>query len=230
MIEPIPAALKAVYEIVDRYKYYNNGIVTPPLRILGRYGLLDIFTQETGIEITVAVLPWQAQTVCGCMLRFGKNNRVKRAELCISESLDAEWSRFIIAKELVHLMLDEPVEVAPGEAPPSPVQTARDIMESPLFAKSGSGHPEYLFHMAALELLVPWRKRLTLSDVHLGFRPHRRLADHFGVPEKLIKLRQNKHYKKMLTRHYTDLDLMRLPTGELKAASWFKRLFRPLLG
>ncbi len=63
-----------------------------------------------------------------------------------------------------------------------------------------------MYHVAAMEMLMPWRRRGMLSAWHFGFLfVNEKRATHFGVPEPLAAARMSRGTRRMLRRAYSDL-------------------------
>jgi hypothetical protein len=198
--EPVPRALKAVGKLLDRYTTSNGKFITP-VRLLGKNGLAHVIGRQRGIHIDIQCMPWDPQAVHACVFRFGTPGKVERAEIYLPTRLDLGWARFAIANELAHLLLDSADDFSGN-----PVATAQSLIDSPLFARNGGGDPEYMYHVAAMEMLIPWRRRNLLPIYHWGFfDADRKRAEYFGVPEKLIHQRTRRATKRMLKRGYADL-------------------------
>ncbi len=198
---PIPHALKPVNRLLDAYGKANGALVTP-IKVTGPGGLLHVFTQRHGTPITIAHVAWQSRALNALVMRFGTPGSVERAEIYLAASLPVEWARFALCKELAHLLID-------GEESftDRPAHTAQSLIDSPLFARNGEGHPEFMYHVAAMELLMPWRRRGMLSAWRFGFMfATEKRAAHFGVPETLARYRMTGGCKRMLRRAYADLN------------------------
>ena len=198
--EPIPHALKPVNRLLDAYAK-ANGVLVTPIKVMGPGGLLSVFTRQTGIPLTVAHIPWPSRALNAMVFRFGTPKKVERAEIYLAASLPVEWARFALCKELAHLLIDGDESFGGN-----PAHTAQSLIDSPLFARNAVGHPEYMYHVAAMEMLMPWRRRGMLSAWHFGFMfANEKRAAHFGVPEKLAGIRMSRGTKRMLRRAYASL-------------------------
>lgn len=193
-------AVEGVQELLDRYRYYNGSLVTP-IRVMGRNGLVHVMQLAYEMPVEVGIVPWDAKYLRGCVFRYGRPARVERAEIYCPASLSVAWTRFVICKELAHLLLD-----GPDSFTDDPVTTAGALIDSPVFSRVGAGAPEYVFAVAATEMLIPWQRRYVLGRVPWGRRACRRVAEHFAVPPEVAELRTGRGYRRMIARHYRDLE------------------------
>lgn len=193
-------AVERVQEVLARYKYHNGSLVTP-IHVTGRNGLMHVVQMTYGITVEFAVIPWEGTYLKGCVFRYGRPGRMERAEIYVPASLSVPWTRFVICKELAHLVLD-----GPDAFTEDPVTMASALIDSPVFARVGRSAPEYVYAVAATELLIPWQRRYVLTRMRWGFKSHRVIARHFGVPEEVAELRIKRGYRRMIERHYRDLE------------------------
>lgn len=193
-------AVERVQELLARYRHHNGSLVTP-VRVTGRNGLVHVMQLAFGIPVEYSILPWEATYLKGCVFRYGRPGRVERAEIYCPASLSVAWTRFVICKELAHLLLDGPESFTDD-----PLTMASALIASPVFARVGQGAPEYVYAVAATEMLVPWQRRYVLGKFAWGGRARRRVAEHFGIPDPVAELRLRRGYRTMIERHYRDLE------------------------
>jgi len=193
-------AVERVQELLAHYKHANGSLVTP-IHVTGRNGLIHVMQQAYGVPVEFAVVPWESTYLKGCVFRYGRPGRLERAEIYCPASLSVAWTRFVICKELAHLLLDGPESFTDD-----PLTMAASLIASPVFARVGQGAPEYVFAVAATEMLIPWQRRYVLGKFTWGRRAHRRAAEHFGVPDEVAELRLKRGYRGMIERHYRDLE------------------------
>lgn len=193
-------AVEKVQELLDRYRYYNGSLVTP-IHVMGRNGLVHVMQMAFDIPVEVCILPWEARTLKGCVLRYGQPSRVERAEIYCPASLSVPWTRFVICKELAHLLLDDADSFTDD-----PVTMAAALIDSPVFSRVGQGLPEYVFAVAATEMLIPWQRRYVLGKFRWGRKGHLKVARHFAVPDEVAELRTGRGYRRMIERHYRDIE------------------------
>jgi len=204
----IALALGAVDDLIEAYRDANDALVVP-IRVLGENGLVHVFQQLHGIKITLGAVPWKGNHLNACVFRFGTPGKVERAEIYCDSALSVGWMRFAIAKELAHLLLE-----GPDDFLEEPVHYVQGLVDSPLFNKHGGNTSEYVFHLAAMEMLMPWKRREFLLGMNRGFGAAPKIAEHFGVPEVLVKLRLKRRFRKKLEAHHQDLeDFLRRPKG-----------------
>lgn len=193
-------AVERVQELLGHYKHANGSLVTP-IRVTGRNGLVHVMQTALGVPVEYSILPWPANYLKGCVFRYGRPGRLERAEIYCPAALSVEWTRFVICKELAHLLLDGLESFTED-----PLTMASALIASPVFARVGQGAPEYVFAVAATEMLVPWQRRYVLGKFTWGRRAQQRVADHFGVPGEVAELRLKRGYRRMIERHYRDLE------------------------
>jgi len=199
-LEPIPRTLKAVGKLLDLYAK-ANGRFSTPVRLIGKNGLIHVMQHRYNIHVDVASVAWKPKALNACVFRYGNPQKVQRAEIYLSAALTVPWARFALANELAHLLLDDELSFTDN-----PVHTAHSLIDSPLFAKNGAGEPEYMYHVAAMELLIPWRQRSQLAAYRWGFfNATEKRAHHFGVPEQLMRQRIRRATKRLLKRGYADI-------------------------
>jgi hypothetical protein len=193
-------AVEKVQELLDHYRHYNGSLVTP-VNVMGRNGLVHVMELAYGLPVEVGILPWEARYLKGCVLRYGRPGRVERAEIYCPASMSVPWTRFVICKEMAHLLLD-----GPDSFTDDPVTMAAALIDSPVFARVGQGAPEYAFAVAATEMLIPWQRRYVLGKFRWGFKGRDKVARHFAVPEEVAELRTGRGYRRMIERHYRDIE------------------------
>jgi hypothetical protein len=125
---------------------------------------------------------WPSKFIYGRVHRYEQEGR-KWAKIFVSESLNACWTRFVACKELAHLLIDtkdedcthDPITLIGGLISPIPTTIEADVKS------------EWLAHMAAVELLVPWPRRNLITEMIGTGKNNYEIACTFKVPEKIIE-------------------------------------------
>ena len=141
--------------------------------------------QETG-RITLAAKDVDSQSDPAGLLLRRKNS----AEIQYSAELNTCWKRFVVAKEIAHLVIEEIY----GDA----VIDVKDLLNSVSLPKSqgiygcydiedARGLSELLAVFIAEYLLVPW---FATDDIRTSNKTPQQLAVEYRVPVYLIEIRQ----------------------------------------
>ncbi|WP_417489453.1 ImmA/IrrE family metallo-endopeptidase [Maricaulis sp.] len=120
--------------------------------------------------------------VRGMMERYHDN----RVRILVRADQPTNMKRFVAAKEIAHVVIDEKEDWAPDGATTID-QAIREANLPDHEAAAAAVQSELLAQMAAVELLVPWEFRE--ADKHAvttGKLTKRNLASHYGVPEVVI--------------------------------------------
>lgn len=157
-----------------------------------------IASKKTGLEIKYKSCSWSWDSIKGSLLRYED-----RAVISYSHKLNPCWTRFVITKELCHLMFDDEASFT-GDVE----KLVSDLVLCNLVKDAESvdeaGLSEYVMIIAALELLVPINLRREAYDWFMeGSHTTYQIAHIFRVPERYIQLAFSDAYRNNVdTLHY----------------------------
>lgn len=130
-----------------------------------------------------SVLVARTQTVSEGALHSYILFRKTTAVILLHSSANTCWSRFSIAKELLHIYTGCPHN---GESIPDRLRLAHSSrFNLPAQDNAPIDDETYCFYMA-LELLLPWSHRMALSDMKASGAPPRVMATCFMIPCQVI--------------------------------------------
>jgi Zn-dependent peptidase ImmA (M78 family) len=178
----ICAASRRLFDELNRKKR-----VSYPIQV--KSGLIPQIAKEAGqgsaFEIRLKPKSWAANALFGYLRRYPEY-----AEIGYSLSLNTCWKRFVVCKELSHLLLDrsdsytnDPVSLVQGLINSLPVINPSDDLLS-----------EHVSITASVELLLPWCLRAELERMAKEGQSHLQIAQACRVPQKLITLMLSSNY------------------------------------
>jgi hypothetical protein len=114
-----------------------------------------------------------------------------RAIIAYSLALNTCWRRFVVTKELSHLMLDDDTSFTKD-----PVELVQGLVNAMANLEAGRDlQSEHLSVAAAAELLLPWCLRPQLEKMEADGQTHLQIATVCRVPLKLVTLMLSAPYK-----------------------------------
>lgn len=137
-----------------------------------------------------------------------------RALIHYSDKLNGCWSRFVICKELAHLLADTPAQFAAD-----PIDQLQQAQQSsfPLRSRHDTlNSEEYAFVLAA-EYMLSWPHRPRLAD---ATRPSNyKVALRFRMPEKIVEWWYSSGYAALSEGMNDDLDAAALSAASAQASA-----------
>jgi|GEM_PF-3304127 len=135
--------------------------------------------EYTGLEICTFSVPAVGGRVRGWVERFAEN-----ANIYVQEGQSEEWQRFVIAKELCHLLVDK----SEAEMSTDVVSTLTGLVAFDSFDLFSETSPirvsEKVAEIGALELIYPFEYRESDAElVRNGTKSIAQLSEERGVPE-----------------------------------------------
>lgn len=154
----------------------------------GITGLLDIVSVMK--QIAIACVPWKNPLLKGCMMRYyAFGGRPQQAIIHYSDDLNRCWTRFVICKELAHVLLDtqQDYTVDPNELINNLINAIPDGVRADVDS-------ETLAQFGAIELLIPNECRDAMDRTLEDRDSSMFLAERFRVPEKIVIYRTSSSY------------------------------------
>ncbi|MCW0181280.1 MAG: ImmA/IrrE family metallo-endopeptidase [Zavarzinia sp.] len=177
--------LSAAGHILKEYhKQYNMRLV--PIKIdsirniivsMGYIGALDVFEVD-----------YEQKNILGEIKFFARpyGNLGDYATIYVNSRIEYEWKRFVIAKEMCHVVLDEEGDRVGTEAE---FRTLIELLSAGNPANNSAAMSETIAVALALELLFPLEHRnYWQSDVQSGKVTIGELALRFQIPEIYIEV------------------------------------------
>lgn len=193
MASAVRTTLKKVEEI---YKEYA-GLADTKLLPINIEVLTEIASRISKIPITCSKKEWPGLQIKGRLLRYKD-----KALIEYSKQLPLPWERFVVTKELCHLMMDTNKDFTTDVAGlvEDLVAGGMPRSEAPTAAETS----ERMCMLAALELLFPFSIR---RDIHKAYKDEGMsaltIADHFKIPTHFVEnLLGDKHRDTIDTIHY----------------------------
>ena len=123
---------------------------------------------------------WQANQLSGWVDRYADH-----AEIYYSTSLNCCWARWVICKELAHLLIDTKDEHFTKD-PKNLVQELVSGLAIP--HENHQVNSEYLAMIAAIEMMFPWKYREDMKLLMLGGKTDYEITFSFKAPESFVNL------------------------------------------
>ncbi|MEE8574301.1 MAG: hypothetical protein V3T30_02720 [Thermodesulfobacteriota bacterium] len=155
--------------ITDEYIIQNP---IPPIEITK---LLPIVAKHSKIDLKIIMASWRAISVYGYLRRYKD-----RAEVIYSAELNDCWARFVVCKELIHVLID--IEDDYTTDPSELVRQLTTMERNP----TNDVHSEYNAIYGAIELLLPVPYRTRAREMSTIGKSDYDVAYHFKIPEKII--------------------------------------------
>jgi Zn-dependent peptidase ImmA (M78 family) len=123
---------------------------------------------------------WQANQISGWLEREASS-----ATIYFSASLNACWSRFVVCKELAHLLIDSEVK----HFTKNPIALVQELISKLPTAKFDRDmNSEHLAMIAAVEMLLPWQLRPEMKNMVKANKSDYEIALQFRAPEAFVNL------------------------------------------
>jgi len=113
------------------------------------------------------------------------------AKIIYSQSMNTCWRRFVVCKELAHLLIDTDAE----HFTQNPVSLVQELINDvPVMRTDHDINSERLAMIAAIEMLLPWCLRGRLTEMAEEGLSDLQIAQEFRVPEKIVNLMLRSDY------------------------------------
>ncbi|SMN02194.1 hypothetical protein SPONL_645 [uncultured Candidatus Thioglobus sp.] len=160
----------------DYQKLYNHDC---PVGIFDN-GIQSIVEKQTDQKISIKCLAWSGSMFAARLDRYGSESHI-----WYSAQLNSCWSRFYIAKELVHVLCGDTENFTKKPLPLidsiiSGISLTEDMEDCKLELQAFYG---------AIELLLPEHLCGKLYELSKNNKTNREIAEEFYVPEKIIEYR-----------------------------------------
>jgi len=133
---------------------------------------------------------WIAKQLSGFLLRYEDH-----AKIYFSSTLNDCWARWVVCKEVAHLLIDTETKHYTKD-PLSLVQQI--ISQIPNVTFNHDVNSEFLAAFAAIEMLLPWDMRPVMEKMMNDGASDLQIAKAFSAPEIYVNLvLKNEHFKKL---------------------------------
>ncbi len=135
---------------------------------------------QAGVSIKIACLPWNGYYHRGKLQRYSSSEAI----IHVAEVCNPCWSRFVIAKELFHILLG-------NEANYSQDMTIliNGLLNVGAFPLDRGLEAEDLAVFGALALLIPPSESSNIQKLKNQGDTDYQIASYYSVPEKIVPLR-----------------------------------------
>lgn len=161
-------------------EYHTTHADSYPIDLLEN-GMKGIIEKQTGQEISITCLPWPGSMFAARLDRYESISNI-----WYSNQLNSCWSRFYIAKELVHILCGDERNFTKN-----PIRLIDSIINSDILALEADMDDcmmEFQVRNVAISLLLPQHLSKKLYEL-AATKTNREIAGAFKVPEKLIEFR-----------------------------------------
>lgn len=186
MISPAEVSLLARDVIKEYHK--RMGATVAPIRLYD--GIVPIIEQRAGITLEIKRVNWGYKFLLGEMRRYGDH-----AEIIYSSNLNVCWSRFVLAKELTHLLIDTPAHYTTD-----PVTLLNRIILNYPPGIVDDIDSEWAAFFGAIFLLIPEALKSQIHGLHSMRVSDFDIAKKFSVPEKIVSYYLSDDFTSVLTR------------------------------
>lgn len=173
LVEVLLAARSVSTDYQNRYNHDY------PVKIFEN-GIQSIVEEQTDQKISIQCLDWPGDMFYARLDRYDLVSKI-----WYSEKLNSCWSRFFIAKELVHVLCGDTKNFTK-----KPLNLIDSIIDDiPLTEEMEDCMIEYQAFYGAIELLLPEHLYDKLYELSKNNKTNREIAKEFRIPEKIIELR-----------------------------------------
>ena len=180
-------AFRKVRQVREEYERYAIGGIPTKISV---DTLRDIVSQMYEREIVMRAVPYGAMLTRGLIAEYGSQSIVY-----VSRSLDEDWLRFTVVKEICHIVIEEEEDWSVDG-----VETIKNLILDIRLAgqhdpNDNATQSEILAELAAIELMYPFdsrqfdRKRLVAGETNPV-----KLANEQGLPQAIIAQAVSKRY------------------------------------
>lgn len=160
----------------EYHNIYNHDC---PIRIFSN-GIQSIVEKQTDQKIVIKCLSWSGAMFAARLDRYDSVSNI-----WYSEQLNSCWSRFYIAREMVHVLCGDTKNFTKNPLPLidfiiNDIPLTDDMEDCMLESQSYHG---------AIELLLPEHLHNKLYELSKNNKTNREIAEKFCVPEKIIEYR-----------------------------------------
>ncbi len=178
--------------VKDLFKKIGSGGDSIPIKVdsVVLPAVAGFVTTPNGLpyKISLDCKNWPANQLSGMLFRYPD-----RAEVIYSSTLNTCWARFVVCKELVHLLID----TEPKHFTKNPVALVQEIINKlPSVACVEELNSESLAIVGAVEMLLPWHLRKKMEDMMASGASDYAIALEFRAPEKIVNLVLRSEYGK----------------------------------
>jgi Zn-dependent peptidase ImmA (M78 family) len=141
----------------------------------------------SGYQISLLARNWNSRYMQGLLLRYQD-----KAEIIYSSSLNTCWRRFVVCKELAHLLID----TEQTHFTQDPVALVHELINDvPVMEVDDDVNSERWAMIAAIEMILPWCLRGQLNELSTEGLSDLQIAQQFRVPEKIVNLLLRSKYR-----------------------------------
>lgn len=192
-------ALVCAQRVLEDPKIFNgNGDLIP----ISIDEVKDWISENSGFSIEMRDVAFEGTYVFARVEKY----KGSKAEIDVKSSLPEDWKRFVAAKELLHLVIDQEEDLSPyGDETLDKLVREGHIG---VISQNGDAAPaqsELIAEVAAMELLYPIQNRLgDLSSLLEGKVTQQKLALHYGIPVNFVDTAFSKGYLEVIKKAFEE--------------------------
>jgi hypothetical protein len=212
-MDRLRASIRIARQLIESYKE-NNGDIGSPVMVIPPH-LMDTNKPvpiEGGIlyEITrlskVNVVWKRVQTSKTQYVEalYWRPNE-KEAWGIVPSFHNRCWSRFLLCKELIHVLLDDDENRTTGS------EDSKNLINALLSGLpesfSKDAETDMVAKFAAMEMLLPKEFEKDINDMFEAGQSAKDIANSYLVPEDMVKIRFQKHIKDFFSKMYHEIEI-----------------------
>lgn len=186
---PCYLAYLSAFDIIAKLR--ESGASLRPINLVNELipFLQEKLTEQNGKDFNIILEPkkWVGGQIFGALLRYADH-----VKILYSMDLNTCWRRFVVAKELSHLLFDSTESYTTD---PAELVTSL-LSEIPLSdGPSAQATSEQLAAIMAIELLLPHQEREKIESLFNSGVSVRRIALDYRVPAKIVEAFLSAEYR-----------------------------------
>ena len=171
-------------------KVWGDSSIPEPLRIGDR--LIPAIEENMAIKITLRERKWDSRSILGSLEVYGS-----KADVIFATDLKFCWKRFVIAKELAHLLADTSAQKVTTDSQISDLIAWLTIGASGIELNSPIGAEESA-SLLALGLLLPEDHRSQIEAMFHEKKSYLEIAHCYKVPEAMVRVYFSESYRRLM--------------------------------
>lgn len=179
-------------------KLSAKGTLTTPVPVAGIISIVEEMSAPTGLrKIELLCHDWKSRQFVSALFRFKD-----RAEIHYSAHSNLCWRRMAVCKEAIHLLMDTEQKHFTTNVP----SLVEQLILGTIYSPDSLLDSEWMGEVAAIEVLLPWKLREVLKDMHKAGESDFQIAVQFRVPIKYVTAMLRGDYGKLSEKFNLGLD------------------------
>jgi Zn-dependent peptidase ImmA (M78 family) len=156
---------------------------------------------------------WAGDQIYSALLR-----RKNGARILFAENLNACHARFVVFKELAHLLLDHDEHFKASTAFSENIDVFEAFLKFEVERFSTPLESERMAVLFAIEMIIPWPCRKIFDDMCDADKSDHDIAEAFKIPEKFVTKFRESDFRKISALTHSQLDEVDAKLGRLSIA------------